>query len=183
VGVVQDLPGSKPTIVSYNASVAKICNWTCSLVRFKNKNIFFYFEKNVLAHSCKFGSRRIGSRCDLSSKGIMVFDYVGLLGCKFLLLNGPRYYSLPTPETCTFEVSVAETEQNVFGILIGHNSMQKNFIFVIWTFTRAKKLMLFTYTSSNFTFLKTKSSPIFVCLYTYIKTEKFLTCHTYLCLF
>jgi hypothetical protein len=36
---------NNPTIVSYNASAAKIYNTTSSLVRFENKSIFFYFEK------------------------------------------------------------------------------------------------------------------------------------------
>jgi hypothetical protein len=35
--------------VSYNASAVKIYNATSSLVRFENKNIFFYL-KNALAH-------------------------------------------------------------------------------------------------------------------------------------
>jgi hypothetical protein len=41
-------PGVNPTTVSYNASVVKIYNATSNLVRFKNKNTFFYFEKMVL---------------------------------------------------------------------------------------------------------------------------------------
>jgi hypothetical protein len=41
-------PGANPTTVSYNASVVKIYNATSSLVRFENKNIFFYFEKTLL---------------------------------------------------------------------------------------------------------------------------------------
>jgi hypothetical protein len=54
--------------LSYNASVVKVYNATCSLERFKNKNIFFCFEKrcSLLQRwrcSCKFKSRRIGSWC------------------------------------------------------------------------------------------------------------------------
>jgi hypothetical protein len=41
-------PGPNPTIASYSASVVKIYNSTSSLVRFENKNIFFYFEKKTL---------------------------------------------------------------------------------------------------------------------------------------
>jgi hypothetical protein len=33
------------TTLSYNASVVKIYNATSSLVRFKNKNVSFYFER------------------------------------------------------------------------------------------------------------------------------------------
>jgi hypothetical protein len=36
-------PGANPTIASYNASVVNFYNATGSLVRFENKNIFFYF--------------------------------------------------------------------------------------------------------------------------------------------
>jgi hypothetical protein len=35
------IPGSNPTMVSYNASAVKIYNASSSLVRFENKNIFF----------------------------------------------------------------------------------------------------------------------------------------------
>jgi hypothetical protein len=35
-------PGPNPTIVSYNASAVKVYNAKSSLVRFENKNIFFY---------------------------------------------------------------------------------------------------------------------------------------------
>jgi hypothetical protein len=54
--------------VSYNASVVKIYNAASSLVRFKGKNKFVYFEKRSGLHtttprcSCKFRSRWIGSR-------------------------------------------------------------------------------------------------------------------------
>jgi hypothetical protein len=60
--------------VSYNASTVKIYNATCSLVRFKDENIFLYIHwKKTLAyllctalssrvHSCKYRSRRIRSR-------------------------------------------------------------------------------------------------------------------------
>jgi hypothetical protein len=37
------------TVESYNASAVKIYLAMSSLVRFETKNIFFYFEKNVLA--------------------------------------------------------------------------------------------------------------------------------------
>jgi hypothetical protein len=36
--------------VSYNSSVVKIYNPMSSLVRFKNKNIFFDYENNALAY-------------------------------------------------------------------------------------------------------------------------------------
>jgi hypothetical protein len=39
------LPGDNPTIASYNASVVNFYNAKGSLVCFKNKHIFFYFEK------------------------------------------------------------------------------------------------------------------------------------------
>jgi hypothetical protein len=45
-------PGAKPTIVSYNASTVKIYNATSSLVRFGNRNIFFYFEKTLVYILC-----------------------------------------------------------------------------------------------------------------------------------
>jgi hypothetical protein len=35
--------GANPTIASYNATVVNFYNATGSLVRFENKNIFFYF--------------------------------------------------------------------------------------------------------------------------------------------
>jgi hypothetical protein len=62
-----------PTTTSYNARAVKIYNATSSLVRFKNKNIFFYIHlKSALAYylqrwrlGCKIRSRRIGSRFDL----------------------------------------------------------------------------------------------------------------------
>jgi hypothetical protein len=60
--------GPNPTIVSYNACVEKNYNATGSLVRFATKNIFFYFyeKPSILQQrwrcSCKFRSRRIGSR-------------------------------------------------------------------------------------------------------------------------
>jgi hypothetical protein len=40
-------PGATPTIVSYNASAGKIYNATSTLVRFENKNSFFFFEKTL----------------------------------------------------------------------------------------------------------------------------------------
>jgi hypothetical protein len=39
--------GANPTIVSYNANAVKIYNAASSLVRFENKNIFYYFEKTL----------------------------------------------------------------------------------------------------------------------------------------
>jgi hypothetical protein len=62
--------GANPTIASYNASAVKIYNATSSLVRFGSKNFFVYFEKMLYTYSqlqrqlcsCKFKSRRIGSR-------------------------------------------------------------------------------------------------------------------------
>jgi hypothetical protein len=42
-----DLSGANPTIASYNASVVKTYNAMSSLVRFENKNDFFYFEKTL----------------------------------------------------------------------------------------------------------------------------------------
>jgi hypothetical protein len=39
--------GSNPTTVSYNASAGKIYKTASSLVRFENKNVFFYFEKTL----------------------------------------------------------------------------------------------------------------------------------------
>jgi hypothetical protein len=61
------LPGPNPTIASCNASAVKIYNATSSLVRFENKNIFFATNKRYSLQqrwrrSCKFKSRRIGSR-------------------------------------------------------------------------------------------------------------------------
>jgi hypothetical protein len=61
-------PGADPTIASYNASAVKIYNAACSLVRFENKNIFFYREKRLSLLqrwrcSCKF--KRVGSRLQL----------------------------------------------------------------------------------------------------------------------
>jgi hypothetical protein len=49
-------PGANPTIVSYNASAVKIYNATGSLVRFENKNIFFWLEKrsSILQHTRLF---------------------------------------------------------------------------------------------------------------------------------
>jgi hypothetical protein len=38
------IPGPNPTIVSYDAGAVKIYNATSSLVRFENKNIFFYLR-------------------------------------------------------------------------------------------------------------------------------------------
>jgi hypothetical protein len=37
----EGLPGTNPTIVSYNASVVKIYNATNSIARFQNENHFF----------------------------------------------------------------------------------------------------------------------------------------------
>jgi hypothetical protein len=37
--------GANPTTESYNGSIVKNYSATSSLVRFKNKNSFFYFEK------------------------------------------------------------------------------------------------------------------------------------------
>jgi hypothetical protein len=39
--------GANPSIVSYNANVAKIHNAIYSLVRFENKNIFFYYGETL----------------------------------------------------------------------------------------------------------------------------------------
>jgi hypothetical protein len=44
LGVQTDSAGANPTTVSYNARVVKIYSGTSSLVRFENKNVFFYFE-------------------------------------------------------------------------------------------------------------------------------------------
>jgi hypothetical protein len=44
---VDTTAGSNPTIASYNASAVKIYSATSSLVRFENKNIFFYFKKTL----------------------------------------------------------------------------------------------------------------------------------------
>jgi hypothetical protein len=43
--VCLSLPGTNPTIVTYNASTVEIYNATSSLVYFENKNNFFCFEK------------------------------------------------------------------------------------------------------------------------------------------
>jgi hypothetical protein len=59
------LPGPNPTIASNNASVVNFYNATGSIVRFINKNIFFFYSKNALAYynaGCIFENRRIGSR-------------------------------------------------------------------------------------------------------------------------
>jgi hypothetical protein len=40
--------GANPTILSYNASAVKDYNAKRSLVGFKNRNIYFYFEKKTL---------------------------------------------------------------------------------------------------------------------------------------
>jgi hypothetical protein len=42
--------GPNPTIASYNASVVNFYNATGSIVRFINKNIFFFYSKNALAY-------------------------------------------------------------------------------------------------------------------------------------
>jgi hypothetical protein len=47
---VKSLPRANLTITSSNASAVKNYNATCSQVRFENKNIFFYFDKNALAY-------------------------------------------------------------------------------------------------------------------------------------
>jgi hypothetical protein len=62
-------PGANPTIASYNANVVIFYNATDSLTRFENIIILFYFEKlsSLLQRwrcSCKFKSRRIGSRLE-----------------------------------------------------------------------------------------------------------------------
>jgi hypothetical protein len=49
--------GANPTTLIYNASVANFYKATSSLARFENKNILFKKRS-----SCKFKSRRIGSR-------------------------------------------------------------------------------------------------------------------------
>jgi hypothetical protein len=61
------IPGTNPTIASYNASIVNFYNATGSLARFGNKNFLLKFEKrcSLLQRwrcSCKFKSRRIGSR-------------------------------------------------------------------------------------------------------------------------
>jgi hypothetical protein len=48
-GIVMSKAGANPTIASYNASVVNFYNATSSLVRFKNKTVFFYY-KNALAY-------------------------------------------------------------------------------------------------------------------------------------
>jgi hypothetical protein len=60
-------PWANSTTAIYNASVVKIYNTTSSLVQFKDKNKFFYFYAlhslfQRWPCSCKFRSRRIGSR-------------------------------------------------------------------------------------------------------------------------
>jgi hypothetical protein len=43
------MPGANPTTIeSYNASAVPIYNAMSGLVRFENKNIFFYFEYRLL---------------------------------------------------------------------------------------------------------------------------------------
>jgi hypothetical protein len=59
---IKSKPGSKQTIVSYNASVVKIYNTMGSLVRFKNKNIFFYFGKSSCLPQLWRCRRKIKSR-------------------------------------------------------------------------------------------------------------------------
>jgi hypothetical protein len=60
------VPGPNPTTSIYNASVVNVYNTMGSLARFKNTNILFYFKKRSSLQrwrcSCKFKSRRIGSR-------------------------------------------------------------------------------------------------------------------------
>jgi hypothetical protein len=48
VPTLQSAPN--PTIASYNASVVNFYNATGSIVRFINKNIFFFYSKNALAY-------------------------------------------------------------------------------------------------------------------------------------
>jgi hypothetical protein len=61
--------GANPTTVSYNASVVKIYNTTNSIPRFSKKTFFPYLKRCSLPQrlrwSCKFRSRRIGSRISI----------------------------------------------------------------------------------------------------------------------
>jgi hypothetical protein len=43
-----ELEWTNPTVASYKSSAAKMYNATNSLVRFENKNIFFYLEKPII---------------------------------------------------------------------------------------------------------------------------------------
>jgi hypothetical protein len=59
--------GANPTIASYNAGAVKFYNGTSSPVRFENNIFLLYFKKrpSLLQRwrcSCKFRSRRIGTR-------------------------------------------------------------------------------------------------------------------------
>jgi hypothetical protein len=77
--------GANPTIASYNASAVKIYNATSSLLRFENENNFYKFEKrtSLLQRwrcSCKFLSRRIGSRTK-DEKDIQTDKQIGLATC------------------------------------------------------------------------------------------------------
>jgi hypothetical protein len=105
------LSGPNLTIASYNAAN--------SLVRFENKNIFIYFEKNALAYysagivcSCKFKSRRIGSWTAL--RELIIGDF------HLFLPKSGNFHEKSKPHFC-INVCIRESKLSTFSekIIIG----------------------------------------------------------------